>query len=132
MKPSTYLLFAVNYLGLASAASIPNPDNGLAPMEKRGCFATGISYGNDKKNAISQASKACNGPLKGKYSKRETSVKCYNISSNKHVIFTVGLTGPNANADRNLDYQECYNGLKGRIEACPKGDDHTYGHWRYR
>jgi hypothetical protein len=132
MKPSTYLLFAVNYLGLASAASIPNPDNSLHAIEKRGCFSTGIKYGGDKKNAIEAAKKACNGPLKGKYRKRETRVECYNISSNKHVVLTIGLTGRDAGADRNIGYQECYNGLEGRINACDRGDDHTYGHWRYR
>lgn len=132
MKPSTYLLFAVNYLGLASAASIANPDGSLHPIEKRACFQTGATYGGNKDDALKAARTACNSALKGTYNKRETRVKCYNIGNDKHVKLTVGLTGHNAGSQRNIGSDECYNGLAGRIESCPKGDDKTYGNWRYR
>jgi hypothetical protein len=132
MKPSNYLLFAVSYLGLASAASIANPDANLDPIEKRGCFQTGEKYGEQKDEALKAARSACSGPLRGTYNKRETRVKCYNIGNNKHVKLTVGLTGKNAPSSRNIGSDECYRGLEGRIEACPKGDDKEYGNWRYR
>ncbi|KAK7178059.1 hypothetical protein PSPO01_15890 [Paraphaeosphaeria sporulosa] len=132
MKPSTFLLFAVNYLGLASAASIANPDDSVHAMEKRACFSSGANFGNDQNAALNAARTACNGYLKGKYNKRETRVKCYNLSSNKHVKLTVGLTGPNAGSTRKIGSDECYNGLTKEIIKCSKGGDTTYGNWRYR
>ncbi|RYO77859.1 hypothetical protein DL766_004894 [Monosporascus sp. MC13-8B] len=132
MKPSTLLLFAVNYLGLASAASIANPDDSLHAMEKRACFKTGANFGNDQNAALNAARTACNGPLNGKYNKRETRVRCYNLSQSKHVMLTVGLTGRNAGSTRTIGSDECYNGLTKEIINCGKGGDTTYGNWRYR
>lgn len=132
MKTSTLLLFAVNYLGLASAASIANPDDSLHAIEKRACFKTGASFGNDQSAALSAAWTACNNDFSGRYNKRETRVKCYNLSSNKQVKLTVGLTGPNAGSTRAIDERECYDGLSSEIFNCGKGGDTTYGNWRYR
>ncbi|KAH8696989.1 hypothetical protein GQ44DRAFT_665948 [Phaeosphaeriaceae sp. PMI808] len=132
MKPSTILFIAVNYLGLASAASIANRDDSLHTMEKRKCFSTGENFGGDRQAALNAAKQACEGPLKGKYQKRETAVKCYNIADKKHVIFTIGLSGPNAGSTRTLGSDECYNGLASEINSCGKGGDTTYGNWRYR
>ncbi|KAH8723849.1 hypothetical protein GQ44DRAFT_750667 [Phaeosphaeriaceae sp. PMI808] len=132
MKPSTLLLFAVNYLGLASTASIANPDDSLHTIEKRDCFSSGANFGSDQNAALDAAQSACNGPLKGKYDKRETRVRCYNLSSNKHVKLTVGLTGPDAGSTRTIGSNECVNGLTKEIVNCSKGGDTTYGNWRYR
>lgn len=132
MKPSTLLFFAVNYLGLASAAAIANPDDSLHAMEKRKCFKTGANYGNDQNAALNAVETACKGPLKGKYNKRETRVKCYNLSGDKSVKLTVGLTGSNAGSTRTIDRDECMNGLTKEVVNCGKGGDTTYGNWRYR
>ena len=132
MKPSTLLLFAVNYLGLASAASITNPDKSLHAIEKRKCFESGANFGSAQVAALEAADKACSGPLTGKYHKRETRVECYKISSNKHVKLTVGLSGDDAGSTRKLGGAECYNGLAKEILKCDKGGDTTYGNWRYR
>jgi hypothetical protein len=132
MKPSTILFVAVNYLGLASAASIASPDGQVNAVEKRACFESGASFGSQRSTALARARTACTGPLKGKYSKRETRVRCYNLGSNKHVKLTVGLTGPNAPSERTLSYADCLDGLTSEIISCSKGGDTTYGRWRYR
>lgn len=132
MQPSTLLLFAVSYLGLASAVSVAQPEHSLHAMEKRACFKTGANFGNERAAAIEAAKKACNGPLKGTYKKRETAVKCYGIGGNKHVVFTVGLQGANAGSTRTLGAAECLDGLSSEIYNCGKGGDTTYGNWRYR
>lgn len=132
MKPSTFLLFAVNYLGLASAAAIANPDGSLHAIEKRACFKTGASYGNDQDVALNAVETACKGPLQGKYDKRETRVKCYNLSGNKSVKLTVGLTGSNAGSTRTIGSDECIGGLSKEVVNCQRGGDTTYGNWRYR
>jgi hypothetical protein len=133
MKPATLLFFAANSLGLASAASVGSPDDGvLSAVEKRACFKSGANFSSDQNDALKAARTACTGPLKGKYSKRETRVRCYNIAGNKHVKLTVGLTGPNAPSTRTIGYSECYNGLVKEIINCGKGGDTTYGRWRYR
>jgi hypothetical protein len=136
MKPATLLFFAANSLGLASAASIGSPNDGvLGAVEKRGCFSTGANFGDDRDRALSAARTACQGPLKGNYSKREARVRCYTISSagsGKHVKLTVGLTGPNAPSSRVIGFDECYDGLSKEINNCGKGGDTTYGNWNYR
>ncbi|VUC21232.1 unnamed protein product [Clonostachys rosea] len=132
MKASTLVLVAIHYLGLASAASIASPDGIVENLEIRKCFATGEKYGIEKGEAFAAARQACNGPLKGTYSKRETRVRCYNIGRNKQVKLTVGLTGKNAGSTRTIGSDECYNGLSKEISNCEKGGDTTYGNWRYR
>lgn len=132
MKPTTLLLLAVNSLGLASAASIASPDDNLHVLEKRACFKTGANYGSQRTNALDAVKKACEGPLKGTYVRRETRVRCYNIGGNKHVMVTIGLTGSNAPESRALGVDECRGGLNSEIINCGKGGDTTYGRWRYR
>lgn len=131
MKPSA-LLVAVNYLALASAAAVANADNSVHDMQKRACFNSGVTFGGDRKNALSAADRACSGPLKGRYYKRQTLVECSNIARNKRVMLTVGLSGPNAPGSKTITKAECYDGLIGEIMRCPKGGDTTYGTWRYR
>ncbi|KAK4247382.1 hypothetical protein C7999DRAFT_41258 [Corynascus novoguineensis] len=136
MKVSTLLVAAVSYFGLVSAAAIANPDINDAlearDIEARACFKSGANFANQRAKARDAAAKACKGPLKGKYHKRETRVRCYNIGGGKHVKLTVGLTGPNAPGERTLGYSECYDGLLSEIMNCGKGGDTTYGRWRYR
>ncbi|KAK4243253.1 hypothetical protein C7999DRAFT_18378 [Corynascus novoguineensis] len=136
MKVSTLLVAAVSYLGLASAAAIANPDGDdvleARNIEPRRCFKSGANFANQRANARDAAAKACKGPLKGKYYKRETRVRCYGIGGGKHVKLTVGLTGSNAPGERTLGYSECYDGLLSEIMNCGKGGDTTYGRWRFR
>ncbi|KAL2198297.1 hypothetical protein P885DRAFT_75909 [Corynascus similis CBS 632.67] len=136
MKVSTLLVAAVSYFGLASAAAVANPDSNdvleSRDIHARACFDSGANFGNQRATARDRASTACNGPLKGKYLKRETRVKCYSIGGGKHVKLTVGLTGPNAPDSRTLGYSECYDGLLSEIMNCGKGGDTTYGRWRFR
>jgi hypothetical protein len=132
MQPSTLILCAISYLGVASAASIGKADGSLDALERRACFESGANFSSDQNAALNAARSACNGSLKGKYNKRETRVKCYQLSTNKHVKLTVGLTGPNAGSTRTIDSDECYNGLTSEIIKCSKGGDTTYGNWRYR
>jgi hypothetical protein len=102
-------------------------------VEKRACFKSGANFSSDQNDALKAARTACGGPLtKGKYQKRETRVKCYNIAKNKHVKLTVGLTGSNAPSERKIGFDECLNGLTKEIINCGKGGDTTYGRWRYR
>ncbi|KAK3187360.1 hypothetical protein K4F52_003992 [Lecanicillium sp. MT-2017a] len=134
MKPSTLLLVAINTFTLTSAAPSVDPSVDDVPhaMEKRRCFQSGANFGSDQNAALKAARSACNGPLKGKYNKRETRVRCYNLSNRKHVKLTVGLTGHNAGSTRTIGSDECYNGLIKEIVNCKKGGDTTYGNWRYR
>ncbi|KAM7201243.1 hypothetical protein V8F20_004989 [Naviculisporaceae sp. PSN 640] len=134
MKPSTLLIIAINYLGLTSAAAVVNPDEALtvANLEKRKCFESGAQWSSARDEAVAAAKKHCNAGLKGKYLKRETRVKCSNLPGNKHVKFTVGLTGSNAPDSRNLGYAECLDGLSSEIYNCKRGGDTTYGRWRFR
>ncbi|CAI6091337.1 unnamed protein product [Clonostachys chloroleuca] len=133
MRLST-LLVAVNYLGLASAASIANPADSLYTLNKRNCFESGVSFGSDRGTAVAKARTACNGPLKGTYRKGHSHDRseCYNLSGSKQVKFTVGLTGPNAGDSASLSFEDCLDGLSSEIYNCGKGGDTTYGHWRYR
>ncbi|KAL2138561.1 hypothetical protein VTI28DRAFT_6598 [Corynascus sepedonium] len=141
MKVSTLLVAAVSYLGLVSAAAIANPDTNDVleardiegrDIEARACFKSGANFSNQRAKARDAAAKACKGPLKGKYHKRETRVRCYNIGGGKHVKLTVGLTGKNAPSERTIGYSECYDGLLSEIMNCGKGGDTTYGRWRFR
>lgn len=145
MKPSTILFVAVNFLGLASAAAIADPEpyalaepdvEALDPLvsglEKRKCFESGAKWSSVRKNAIAEAEKHCKGKLKGKYKKRETRVVCQNLPGAKHVVFTIGLTGANAPTSRTLGTAECVDGLTSEIQQCARGGDTTYGRWRYR
>ncbi|KFY44721.1 hypothetical protein V494_01357 [Pseudogymnoascus sp. VKM F-4513 (FW-928)] len=140
MKPSTLLICAVSYLGVASAVPTASPDDSLNTVEnaientieKRACFGSGVTFGGDQNAALKAARTACNSPLKGKYHKGDNRARCYNLASNKHVKLAVGLVGKNAGSTRTLGADECYNGLISEIMKCSHGGETTYGNWRYR
>ncbi|KFY06851.1 hypothetical protein V492_07686 [Pseudogymnoascus sp. VKM F-4246] len=136
MKPSTLLICAVSYLGLASGAAIASPDDSSIAIdntiEKRACFKSGVKFGGDQNAALKAARTACNSPFKGKYHKGDNRARCYNLASNKHVKLAVGLVGKNAGSTRTLGADECYNGLISEIMKCSQGGETTYGNWRYR
>ncbi|KAK4188077.1 hypothetical protein QBC35DRAFT_550617 [Podospora australis] len=135
MKPST-ILVAITSLALSTAAAPtadPAPNAGhVNTIQKRGCFSTGATWGSDQNTALNKAREICDGFFEGTWQKRESHMRCFQLSANKHVKFTVGLMGPNAGATRYLGSDECYGGLISEIVKCSRGGETTYGNWRYR
>ncbi|CAH0003612.1 unnamed protein product [Clonostachys byssicola] len=138
MKCSTIILFAVNALGLVSAAavadpepaSIVNPDDLVNNLETRRCFLSGEKF-DDMPKTYQKVRDLCAGPFKGTYKKNEVRTYCRAVGRIS-VKYTIGLQGHNAGSTRNMDFNECVNGLDKEIKNCAKGGDTTYGNWRYR
>lgn len=149
MQLSAFLIFAATCLGMASAAAMPEApvsaitetsvatipdsiDSIDSNLEKRACFKSGATFGNDRGTALTRARSVCNGFLSRTYRRGTGFVMCQNLSDNKHVVFTVRLSGPNAPLSRDLGASECYGGLSSEINSCGRGGQTTYGRWYYR
>lgn len=146
MQPSTLLVFAVTCLGWASGVALPEAPASVIPetssanvpdlidsnLQKRACFKSGEKYGDDRETALKRARAVCNDSLSGRYRRGTGYQTCRNISDNKHVMFTVRLSGPNAPTYRDLGADECYGGLSSEVSSCSRGGQTTYGRWYYR
>lgn len=147
MQPSTLLVFAAACLGLASAAAIPEPETSPSTvteisiadipasieskLQKRACFQTGETWGSDRNLALDWVRITCRDNFQRTYQRGQGFRVCRNLNG-KHVVFSVGLFGPNAGATRYLSADECYGGLSSEVNSCSRGGETTYGNWYYR
>ncbi|KAK5659433.1 hypothetical protein OQA88_634 [Cercophora sp. LCS_1] len=124
--------FSISLIALvaSSALAMPTSEAKTAEhaMQKQKCFETGENWGGDRSNAENRAIDFCFTVADKNISADRSSHLCYNLSDTKKVDFTLKNIG---GADRELDFNECFDGFKKEINGCDRGGATSYVHWRY-
>ncbi|KAK4187479.1 hypothetical protein QBC35DRAFT_452261 [Podospora australis] len=96
-----------------------------------GCYQDGIEW-SDRQQALGIVKSACEQLLIGKYGPKNTfngeRRTCANMGPNKIDIIITHIQG----GDRDLPYEECYDGLQKEVTRCSRGGDTSYTNWRYK
>lgn len=125
MKFSTLLALASP--ALVAAAAVDTGSS--ATIEKRSCYGSGESWGNERDKAVEFVKTACNGALgQVTYGPNENKARCYNLSGNKKVNFNIKRI---QGLDRFLGAAECEDGLSKEVKSCGQGGMSAYSNWQY-
>ncbi|XXH06028.1 multicatalytic endopeptidase [Hypoxylon texense] len=105
----------------------------LAPLALLASTALATCHGDytdalwNKDQARADAKTACN-KMKGNFGSRKTKSYCTGNKDKKGYDFSVTHL---KDGDRDLGYDECYDGLQKEIGGCERGGDTYYKNWEY-
>ncbi|KAK1836642.1 hypothetical protein QBC39DRAFT_377615 [Podospora conica] len=125
--------FSITLLALAAsfATALPSAESAAPaehPIQKRGCYSGGETWGGEKGNAYGKISEVCNNNFQGNYGRNEIRYQCRNLSSNKKIDMTLQYIG---SGSRSIGRAECESGLNSEVNNCNNGGSTSYANWKY-